>query len=289
MYNVTAYGDIQDLCGLSENLTCPNYMENAMFGINCYGCNNAIIDNLETLNMGYHGVYLRNANNNIIRNSEILNSYWASIQIRESSNSQIYNNVFNGSYLVGYEGSPGTGILTNSIFFRSSIFSLNDWNNSVNGNTYFENGSGYSETCINANNDSICDYPLYFNESGDIRNVDYKPFALNDIEEPVTTTTTTIITTTTTEEETTTTLLTTTTEEETTTTLLTTTTVNLEQNINQTKGLIGYIFDFLDTVISRLPSILFGLFVIAMIMLFLKFGKGISSKILGLLNGIVKR
>jgi hypothetical protein len=80
----------------------------------------------------------------------------------------------------------------NGIWFRNAIYTENSFNNSVNGNKYFGGVDGYnhsgifgySETCINADNDSICDYPLYFNNTGDTRNVDYKPYALNDIEEP---------------------------------------------------------------------------------------------------------
>jgi len=58
--------------------------------------------------------------------------------------------------------------------------------------------------------------------------------------------------------------------------------------MGQITTLIGYLFDFVDVIIARLPNVMFGLFVVAMIMLFLKFGKGIIATILRLVNSFVK-
>jgi hypothetical protein len=148
-----------------------NTIKNSVFrnGLNAirFGAganNNTIINNTfsNTSIVGYGVASYQNISSNIL--------YESQIKMQNIMNSFFYNNIFNvsSSYLNGASDSSNNWNTTK----------LNGTNivggNQTGGNFWaFPNGTGYSQTCSNANNDSFCDNSYTFNPT------DYLPLTLN--------------------------------------------------------------------------------------------------------------
>ncbi|MBO8174388.1 MAG: right-handed parallel beta-helix repeat-containing protein [Thermococcus sp.] len=150
-------------------------------GIDVQSGNNMILNNTIAFNQ-YSGILLFYKGGNIIANNYIYNNnlantaYHGGIRIKQSSNNLIYNNYFNN---------------TVNIYFDT--VDLNIWNTTktlgtniiggpyIGGNAWFKpDGTGFSETCTDADGDGICDEPFVLNSL----NIDYLPLALSGDEVP---------------------------------------------------------------------------------------------------------
>ncbi|RLF26736.1 MAG: hypothetical protein DRN14_06395, partial [Thermoplasmata archaeon] len=140
------------------------------------------LSNVSAHSNGYHGIYLYGSDSNTIKNSKIYNNPDYGIKLynagKDGANS-IYNNFFNN---------------TNNIYFGGTIYH-NDWNTTkqegnniydpnnpyIGGNFWAEpDGTGYSETCDDADLDGFCDEPYTLATN----NIDYLPISTNYEEEP---------------------------------------------------------------------------------------------------------
>ncbi|MEK6875057.1 MAG: NosD domain-containing protein [Nanoarchaeota archaeon] len=124
------------------------------------GGNNITRNNVTAIVGGTHGIYLNTiCNNNVVANNSVKSGTYA-IRLITSANNLIYNNVFNasGTQLV---------ILSNGAsyrnFFNSSKTDISPGKNIIGGNyiggNYWVNwlGTGFSQTCADANVDGLCD------------------------------------------------------------------------------------------------------------------------------------
>ncbi len=118
------------------------------------------------------GIKVTSKNNILIGNNVSNNGI--GIELALSSNNKIYNNIFNN---------------TNNFEIRKS--NINKWNTkkrsgkNIIGGPYLggnfwgkPDGTGFSQTCTDANNDGICDSIYVINGRG---NVDYLPLAISKI------------------------------------------------------------------------------------------------------------
>ena len=115
--------------------------------------NNVISDNNIDSNSG-DGISINSVSGNTFANNIIDNNTGFGISIGSGLDNNIYNNFFNNINNVQVDSNP------------------NFWNTTSGGNYWLSpDGMGFSQTCADANNDSICDsaYTLATN------NVDYLP------------------------------------------------------------------------------------------------------------------
>ena len=135
-----------------------------------YSDNNTITDS--TANSNDDGIYLYSSDFNIIKNSIIEdNSRWG-ICFGGKTN-KIYNNLFNNSvnyniyrYVQTWNTTRQVG---DRVYSEGTEIGGNYWTNA--------SGSGYSDTCTDADNDGFCDDPyiLYIDYTGN--NTDYLPLS----------------------------------------------------------------------------------------------------------------
>ncbi len=136
----------------------------SLFGESYYN----LIDSSNFTN-NYIGVYVEGAYNEI-RNLRIVGSSYYGIMAYGNHN-LIYNNLFNNT----------NNFHLTSIHYWNTTYQAgtNIWNPSlgyIGGNAWFKpDGTGYSETCGDANSDGFCDTP--YDLLGDWTNVDYLPIA----------------------------------------------------------------------------------------------------------------
>ena len=148
-------------------LTSNTVSKNTNDGISLVDSSSNTLTSNTANNNTQHGIVLGRSNNNILTSNTANNNDWYSVALYESSNNKIYNNIFNNADNADVLDSnpnswnttktPGTNIIGGSF---------------IGGNAWFTpSGEGYSQTCANTNNDSICDsaYTLATN------NVDYLP------------------------------------------------------------------------------------------------------------------
>ncbi len=158
----------------SSNTIANNRVSNNRYmGVYIGSSSNTVINNTITSN-NHSGVYIYTSSSNTIANNTITNNNYTGIYIdsyyASSYNNLIYNNLFNN---------------TNNFYFRGTIYN-NSWNTSLQagrsivGGSYIggnfwanPNGTGYSESCSDVDNNSICDSP--YNLTADWKNVDYLP------------------------------------------------------------------------------------------------------------------
>ncbi|PWB51921.1 MAG: hypothetical protein C3F06_09680 [Candidatus Methanoperedenaceae archaeon] len=133
-----------------------------------FSSNNTLSGNIASNNGG--GLYISNSNNNMLSSNKVLNSGFAGILIMgSSSNNKIYNNIFNNvdNYFSGMKKNTtwNTTMKSGTNIIGGPIMGGNFW--------AYLNGTGFSQTCTDANNDGICDakYTL------DSNNIDYLPLA----------------------------------------------------------------------------------------------------------------
>jgi len=154
-----------------NNIISNNTVNSNREGIYLYLSSNNIISNNTVNSNSYNGIFLYSSpNNNIISNNIVNNNNNYGIVLYSSSNNTIYNNLFNN---------------TNNYYFYGDIYA-NYWNTTLQsgtnivggpyiGGNYWgkPDGTGYSDTCTDANNDGICDSPYTLNNN----NIDYLPLA----------------------------------------------------------------------------------------------------------------
>ena len=126
------------------------------------------ITNISVVNSS-NGILMSSSDFNQINNSVLRDNY-CGINISYSTNNSIFNNIFNN---------------TNNVCFSETIY-YNYWNTSITkgtnivgglyiGGNYWgsPDGTGYSDTCVDANYDGICDNPYTLATD----NIDYLPLA----------------------------------------------------------------------------------------------------------------
>jgi parallel beta-helix repeat protein len=154
---------------------------NSNYGIYLSSSSSNILSNIISSSNNY-GFYIRFSVSNTIKNSIIQNNTEYGIYLRASGDPEnlIYNNLFNN---------------TNNFYFDGDIY-VNSWNTTRQtgsriyslgteiGGNYWTNhsGTGYSDTCTDADKDGFCDDPYVLATD----NVDY--LALSDEYSPPTTT-----------------------------------------------------------------------------------------------------
>ncbi len=145
-------------------------------GMDIQSGNNVIMNNTISFNT-YSGILLFYKGGNIIAHNHIYSNnladsaYHGGIRIKQSSGNTIYDNIFNNTVNVRFDDSsqnlwnttktPGTNIIGGQY---------------IGGNAWLKpDGTGFSETCTDADGDGICDEPFVINSF----NIDYLPLALN--------------------------------------------------------------------------------------------------------------
>jgi parallel beta-helix repeat protein len=138
-----------------------------------------VITNVSISGSSNRGIYLSEyANYNVINNSQISNSTNYGLYFNNdtfgqyATDNRIYNNILNNTVNIGFSDAKDRNILNTTI-----ITSLNIIGGSQIGGNYwaYPNGTGYSQMCINNNNDSFCDSAYALNTN----NTDFLPLTLN--------------------------------------------------------------------------------------------------------------
>ena len=145
-------------------------------GMDVQSGNNVIMNNTISFNT-YSGILLFYKGGNIIAHNHIYSNnladsaYHGGIRIKQSSGNILYDNIFNNTVNVRFDDSsqnfwnttktPGTNIIGGQY---------------IGGNAWLKpDGTGFSETCTDAEGDGICDEPFVINSL----NIDYLPLALS--------------------------------------------------------------------------------------------------------------
>jgi len=148
---------------ISNNTANDNFLD----GIYFYSSSDNIISNNIVNDNGY-GIVLDLSSNNIISNNTANSNRHNGIYLYSSSNNTIYNNLFKN---------------TNNVYVADSA---NYWNTTLQpgtnivggpyiGGNYWgsPDGTGFSDTCTDANYDGFCDNPYTLTTD----NIDYLPIA----------------------------------------------------------------------------------------------------------------
>ncbi len=152
-----------------NTLSSNNANSNNYYGIYLEGSSsNMLSGNIASNNWG--GIYLDSFgdNNMLSGNNATSNTY--GIYLYASSSNSIYNNFFNNTNNFGISNSVNRWNITKTggkNIIGGSYLGGNFWAN--------PNGTGFSQTCVDANGDGICDsaYTL------DSNNIDYLPLSMN--------------------------------------------------------------------------------------------------------------
>jgi parallel beta-helix repeat protein len=185
----------------SENGNIFNVsLTSTRYGVSVYS-NYTTLKNIEVQNCDYYGIYIPALNNSVenvtiyncprgfylwnanyakISNSKIQNCTYG-IYLWESTNNSIYNNLFNNTNNFYFYGTVYPNYWNTTRQVGTRVYSLG---NEIGGN-YWTNpeGTGYSDTCTDADKDGFCDDPYVLATD----NVDY--LALSDEYSPPPTTT----------------------------------------------------------------------------------------------------
>ena len=152
----------------SNMLSGNNANSNGNEGIMVASNNNMLIGNNASNN--WYGIYLYNSHNNTLSGNNFSNNNGGGIAPDSSGINTIYNNILNNDINIQiFWGTtsntwntiktPGTNII------GGSYLGGNFWAN--------PSGTGFSQTCTDANGDGICDSPYVI----DANNVDYLPLS----------------------------------------------------------------------------------------------------------------
>jgi parallel beta-helix repeat protein len=154
----------------NTNISSNNLWNNTWSGINLTSAsNNTLTDNTANNNT-YYGIWLDASCNNTLTGNTASNNNGEGIYLESSSNNTIYNNYFNNTNNVGFSGTIGSNTwnttMTSGVNVAGGLY--------LGGNFWaYPNGTGFSQTCIDADFDGICD-SSYSLASG---NVDYLPLS----------------------------------------------------------------------------------------------------------------
>ncbi len=145
-------------------------------GIYMWRANYNILENLNIVSNPNRGVYLRDSHNNNITNSRFVNNS-RGIRVYSSSNNTIYNNLFNDTYNFSFAGT-----IYNNTWNMSKTSEENIVRGVNLGGNFWANlnGTGFSQTCNDADWDEICDE----NYTLTVGNIDYLPLAVPDLIPP---------------------------------------------------------------------------------------------------------
>ena len=125
-------------------------------------------------NNGWDGIVIHSSsNNNEIKNNVIYNNgikMGGGMGIENSSSNLIYNNIFNNSNNFWLVNTSNTWNVKKT-YWRNIV-----GGKYIGGNVWLTpDGSGYSQTCRDYNNDGVCDVPMILKNG----NVDFLPLAIN--------------------------------------------------------------------------------------------------------------
>jgi parallel beta-helix repeat protein len=117
-----------------------------------------------------NGIRVSSSSINTLSSNNASNNNKNGIYLTNSSNNIIYNNYFNN--INNYRLINGSG----NIWNITGISGINIIGGSYRGGNFwgYPNGTGFSQTCADANSDGICDSPYIL----DSNNTDYLPLAL---------------------------------------------------------------------------------------------------------------
>ncbi|VVB84277.1 Serpin (serine protease inhibitor) [uncultured archaeon] len=153
----------------------------------CISCVNVTIMDLN-LSKNSAGIFFRNTTSSIIRNVNASNNEFGINLDYSSNNTLSFNTASNNGFGIYLWYSDSNSIYDN--FFNNShnfsIYGNNTWNTTrtsgtniicgshLGGNVWANpNGTGFSQTCADADNNGICDSPFILDSS----NIDYLPLA----------------------------------------------------------------------------------------------------------------
>ncbi|NJD78276.1 MAG: hypothetical protein FIB08_14485 [Candidatus Methanoperedens sp.] len=177
--NSNNIADNNSYCGIylldvsNSTITDNDANNNNVIGIDMERASNNTITNNNANNNSNIGIYLWDSNNNTLnRNIAYYNDQYGIKVGYTSKNNSIYNNFFNN---------------TNNFYFEG-VSSKNTWNTTIIASTNIIGGpylggnfwanpsaTGFSQTCIDAEWDGICDSPYVL----DGYNTDYLPLSMN--------------------------------------------------------------------------------------------------------------
>jgi len=173
--------------------------------------NNTIINNNVNSNSGAGGIFIQDSiDNNITGNNINLNTFGIYINssalfgssYSSTGNTIVNNNIIGNNDTGIYLNSVGDGMSTNNAIYNNffnntnntnfnGIIYVNFWNTTntsktnivggayMGGNYWaYPNGTGFSETCNDTNNDGFCDNQ--YNLTDDGNNIDYLPLSINN-------------------------------------------------------------------------------------------------------------
>jgi parallel beta-helix repeat protein len=176
----------------NNTLSGNNALNNSWNGISLSSNsnNNMLIGNIASNNRN-NGIELDSSSNNTLSDNNALYNYYG-IHIMYSSNNTVIGNIAANNYPHGiYLYSSSNNLIYNNIFSNTNnvrfIDSINNWNitkqsgTNILGSSYLggnfwakPDGTGFSQTCSDANMDGICDSPYVL----DVNNTDYLPLAI---------------------------------------------------------------------------------------------------------------
>jgi parallel beta-helix repeat protein len=151
-----------------------------------YSSNNNLTSNI--VNSNNDGIIVTNSSSNILTNNTVNSNNRFGILLSLSGNNNLTNNIVNSNNRTGISiSSSNNNTFYNNIFNNANNFysyGSNIYNTTrqsginiiggshLGGNFWgYPNGTGFSQTCINANSDGICDSPYVL----DANNIDYLP------------------------------------------------------------------------------------------------------------------
>ena len=138
-------------------------------GIHLYhSTNNTVSGN--TVNLNSYGIHMRYLNNNTLAGNTVNNNNNYGVYLRSAESNLIYNNFFNNTDNFGFAGT----IYENN-WNTTNTSGTNILGDPHLGGNYWANptGTGYSDTCADADVDGFCDSPNVL----DVDNVDYLPLS----------------------------------------------------------------------------------------------------------------
>lgn len=166
-----------------DNVSISNFTNAMLFraNVNNLSINNSLFENTDSavgcisiLNIGTRGWRNFTITNSIIRGCSIGINFGAGAE--NMSEVSIYNNFFNNT--INYvNSSSGDSVSWNTTISSGTNIA---GRNQIGGNYWaYPNGTGYSETCDNLDNDSFCDAPFTLATN----NIDFLPLTNNYSEE----------------------------------------------------------------------------------------------------------
>ncbi|WP_445475228.1 NosD domain-containing protein [Methanococcoides methylutens] len=177
-YNTLTFNDaLENDIGIpvsasSDNNTLMyNNASNGEYGIwLSASSNNTLSSNTANSNTNT-GIYLTASSDNNILNNNIANSnIYRGISLWQSSNNTIYNNHFSNT-INAYVSTDSTGNVWNTTKTAATNIVVGPY---MGGNFWAEpNGTGFSQTCTDADGDGICDLPYTIG----VNNTDYLPLS----------------------------------------------------------------------------------------------------------------